>query len=164
MKCPNCSASYDKDTKYCPRCGHPLSDADYTPLSVKEQRKDKKKYVLLIILILCVLIAAGSFFGYRFYINMVAVRGREAVDQIFQMAHDLDFSPVDPMYLPEELKENPNIRSLIKEKLNEAGEGDHGKNNLNGYILRVLDVDEICDDIVSSASYEILSVEPGLNS
>jgi rRNA maturation endonuclease Nob1 len=164
MNCPNCKTPYEGDLKFCPTCGHPLGNADYTPLSDKIEKKRQRKIALpLIILIICIILAGSAGIAYYVYINTVKTRCQEAVHQIFKMAHDMDFSSVPPEDLPDELKENPNIRSLIKEYISGALEKDYGS-QLSQYITEVVDIDTICDDIVSNADYEILSTEADYHS
>ena len=165
MICPNCNTPYEDDLKYCPACGHPLGNADYTPLSDNKEKKHRKKSALpFVILITFLILAAAAGIGYYIYINTVKTRCQEAVHEIFKMAHDMDFSSVPPENLPDELKENPNIRSSIKEHLSEALGSEANGDELSHYITEVIDTDTICDDIVSKAEYEILSTEADYHS
>ena len=165
MNCPNCNAPYDGELKYCPECGHPLSNAHYTQLSDRKsiQNQKKSRRILLIIVILLLAAAAAGLIGYRVYLGLIEKKCREATDKIFAVAHDLDFSSVDPDLLPEELRDEPDVRSLIRSRLYESLNVDPDS-IAGGYISKYLDTDRLLDDIVSSASYEILSTDADYHS
>ena len=74
---------------------------------------------------------------------------------MFSYASVMDFSEVEPSYLPEPLKENPNIRNLILEEISKT---------MEEYTDYEQIVDWICDEITASASWEITDVTADYNS
>lgn len=165
MNCPNCHTPYEQDARFCPKCGQPLGNADYLPLSGGgKKEKGRSGKIFLIISVICIIIVIAGAIGYYAYIQTVKRKCRQATEDIFTVAHELSFSSVDPAYLPEELKENLDIRTLIQKKLREAFEEDSTAGTLSKYIEEIIDIDTICDDIVSSASYEIVSVDADYHS
>lgn len=182
MKCPNCGRPYEENETICPSCGQPLSNADYAPVASrsaqKQRRKDimsenvspaggfhkpkkKGRRILLIVLILLLLASVGAG-GYFFYIHQVTRRCEDAVRQIFTMAGSMDFSSVDPAYLPEALQENPNVRDYIKEYVNDT----LAEYQVDGLLEAAgieIDTDELCDEILASASYTITGTQTSYN-
>ncbi len=158
MNCPNCNTPYDPESRYCPKCGHPLGDAEYTPLTDETYRSRKRTGKILRIIMAVILICTVTLaVVYFVYIQIIKHYCRDATERIFTVAHDMDFSSVDPSLLPEELQENPDISSLIQSIISESlGDSEMAK-TISRYVSQVIDTDKICEDIVSSASYEILS-------
>lgn len=161
MKCPNCNTSYDHDPDrlYCPECGHPLGNADYKALPGRRHKEKKPGHIIIIALSVCFVLIMAAFAGYYAYIQVIKTQCRQATDQIFEMARKLDFSEVDPEYLPEEIRENPNIRDYIKSRLQEIPGYEQVEEISSEFLGDILDVDKLCDDITESASYEIIDVE-----
>lgn len=182
MKCPNCGKPYEENETICSSCGQPLSNAQYTPVSshsahrkiernkIKENifttdgfykpKKNKKK--LLLILLIILVLAGSCIGGYFFYINQVTRQCKNTVDQIFAMAKSMDFSSVDPSYLPETLRENPNIRDYIEEYVNNTLE-EYQIDGLLDAAGITIDTDELCDEILKSASYTITDTQTTYN-
>lgn len=182
MKCPNCGRPYEANETICPSCGQPLSNALYSPIASHTSRrkkakqeipksgdpdgrvhkpKKKRRRILLVLLIFIILIAAGVG-GYSYYIHQVTRRCEDAVRQIFTMAESMDFSSVDPAYLPEALQKNPNIRDYIKEYVNDTLE-DHQVDGILDAAGIDIDTDELCDEILQSASYTITGTQTSYN-
>ncbi len=182
MKCPNCGRPYEENETICPSCGQPLSNARYTPVAshpsrrkksnqeipesgspdgVTHKSKKKGRRLLLVLLILIILAAAGAG-GYFYYIHQVTGRCEDAVRQIFTMAKSMDFSSVDPAYLPEALQENPNIRDYIREYVNDTLEEYQVARILDAAGIDI-DTDELCDEILRSASYTITGTQTSYN-
>lgn len=182
MKCPNCGRPYEENETICSSCGQPLSNAQYTPVVShsarrrKEQNdlsdntataggrhrpKRRRRRLLLVLLLVMVLIGGGTG-GYFFYINQITRRCEDAVRQIFTMAESMDFSSVDPSYLPESLQENPNIRDYIREYVNTTLKEYQIDELLDAAGIEI-DTDELCDEILSSASYTITGTQTTYN-
>lgn len=159
MNCPKCGTPYEPDTKFCSTCGHPLDDADYRFISKKDYRKKKLSSIAARLIAAAAILVIVAMIGYHAYIQFIKKHCRQAVDEVFQAAHEMDFSSIDPEYLPDKMKENPNIRTLLKEELSKVIGKDTTANPLAAYLSEVIDIDMICDDIISTASYKILSVE-----
>ena len=162
MNCPNCHTPYKETDITCIHCGQPLSNASYTPVSGKRTGKRRRFLLPAFLGILVFLIAAGSI-GYYFYLKTVKEKCREAVEQMFSYASAMDFSEVEPSYLPEPLKENPNIRNLILEEISKTME-EYNLGFLEEYTDYEQIVDWICDEITASASWEITDVTADYNS
>ena len=107
MTCPNCQTPYTGEETLCKNCGMPLGNADYTPVSshYRHQRKKRRKWPFVLLILLFVLIV-GGIIGYNYYISLVKKNCEQATQEIFSMAHEMDFSSVDPSYLPDELKDS----------------------------------------------------------
>ncbi len=182
MKCPNCGRPYEENETICSSCGQPLSNAQYTPVISHSARRRKEqnnlsentaaargrhqpkkrlKRRLLVLLLVMVLIGGGAG-GYFFYINQITRRCEDVVRQIFTMAESMDFSSVDPSYLPESLQENPNIRDYIREYVNTTLEEYQIDELLDAAGIEI-DADELCDEILSSASYTITGIQTTYN-
>ena len=163
MNCPKCNTPYDEYTEFCPNCGQALSNADFKPLSTETgNSKSKKGRVLTIIAIILLIAILAGVIGYFVALAIFRHKCREATDQIFKVAHDLDASSVDPRYLPDELKENPDLKVLLKKRITKALVDDGLPEALADHVIEAVDLDDICDDIVSTASYKILSVDGDL--
>lgn len=156
MNCPNCNTPYREHETVCIKCGQPLSNAAYT--TIDRPRGEKRRRLPLLILLILLLITAAAGIGYFYYIKTIEKKCREVTTQIFSYAHAMDFSSVDSAYLPDELKENPDIRELIQKEMERTFEGS-GLDSLFKYKEYGLDLDWLCDEIVSSASYEITQVD-----
>ena len=74
----------------------------------------------------------------------------------------MDFSSVDPSYLPEALQENPNIRDYVRNYVNDSLE----EYEVDGILERAgitIDTDELCNEVLQSAAYEITDVQTSYN-
>ncbi|MCD8021255.1 MAG: zinc ribbon domain-containing protein [Clostridiales bacterium] len=171
MICPNCGQPYEEHETICSQCGQPLSNASYTPVDANSSKEEKKPPVrrrrryrkIMIFLLILILLAAIATAGYHYYIYQIEKQCRAAVDEIFTMAQDMDFSAVGSSYLPEILQKNPNIKELIEEQLEKSLEENDLKLLLD-YAGVEMDTDELCDEIIRSASYEITDVQTTYNS
>ena len=160
MQCPNCGTPYDDNDSICPRCGQPLSNAHYISVrshSTRRERK-KKRHIFPVLLLILLLIAGGGTAGWLYYSNQVGQRCEEAVHDIFRMAHSMDFSSVDPSYLPPALQENPDIRDAIDTYVQEALD-QYGVGGLLEDAGIEIDSDLLCEAIVQDAHYEIYKSE-----
>lgn len=157
MKCPNCGTTYTEHETICPTCGQPLSNANYTPV-ISHSVKRKKKATILLFLLLFLLLIAGGGIGSYIYLNQVEKKCTEAVDQIFSMAHNMDFSSADPSYLPEPLQKNPDIRSWIENNIYQSLDSYYLDTLLTNNGIEI-DMDKICDEILLSANYSITDVQ-----
>lgn len=172
MKCPYCGTSYNAEDTICPSCGQPLSNAHYTPVNDNEPSGSKhagrqgsakkRKRRFLIILLILLLLTGGCIGGYFLYIHAITRRCEDAVHQIFSLAKSMDFSSVDPSYLPEALQENPNIRDYVRNYVNDSLE----EYEVDGILERAgitIDTDELCNEVLQSAAYEITDVQTSYN-
>lgn len=182
MKCPYCGTPYHEDDMICPSCGQPLSNAHYTPVNThpgrggrqntagpepgdrpasapKPRRKRRK---ILIILFVLLLLAGGGAGGYLFYLHQVTRQCQDAVRQIFSMAASMDFSSVDPAYLPPALQENPDVRAYVRDYVDDTL-ADYGIDTLLEDAGLTIDTDELCDEILQSASYTITGAQTSYN-
>ena len=168
MQCPNCHKPYNEDVPFCPSCGHPLSNASYSSVSDSGKKKGSLQKRLTILVLLVCLIAVICGVGYYSYLRVIEGKCRKAVDQIFSIAHDLDLSRVDPSMLPadfpEELRNNPDVSSYLKDQLTRYLVENIGDETLANTITESLDMDAVCKDIVSDASYEITSSKADMKS
>lgn len=156
MTCPNCGETFTTDVAICPICDTLLSNATYTPVKKKKGKK-KKTAILALVLLLIVILCAGGFFGYQYYINRVETECKKATKEIFSYVETMDFSDVDPDYLPQPLKDNPNIRKLVSGYIDEY----LADSTLGTFLEKTdysIDGDMICDEILETASYEITDV------
>lgn len=158
MICPNCNTSYNGDETICKTCGMPLGNADYSPVSSnhRHQEKRRRKWPFVLLILLTILIV-GGIIGYNYYISLVKKNCEQATHEIFSMAHEMDFSSVDPSYLPDELKENPDISSFIQNQLDEVLDEQIWDEILEAGDIEI-NSDIICDEIIRSANYEITDI------
>ncbi len=161
MKCPNCGTHYTANEILCPKCHTPLSNAEYNPVTSDKPKKRRRKKLLPIILILLVILIAGSLAGYQFYLSQVRKKCREATDQIFTCAKNMDFSSFSSSDLPEPLQSQPDVRKLVKEQLSSYLESS----NLSSIIdVESIDTDALCDELTAEASYQITGVSADYHS
>lgn len=157
MTCPNCGETFTTDVAICPICDTLLSNASYTPVEKKKGHKKKRAVIFIVFLIILALLCVGGYFGYEYYKNRVETECKKVTKKIFSYAEKMDFSDVDAKYLPDPLKENPDLRSLISEYID-----DYIDDTALGTFLEKtnykIDGDVICDEIISTASYEITNV------
>ena len=158
MTCPNCQTPYTGEETLCKNCGMPLGNADYTPVSshYRHQRKKRRKWSFVLLILLFVLIV-GGIIGYNYYISLVKKNCEQATQEIFSMAHEMDFSSVDPSYLPDELKENPDIPSFIQNQLEQLLDEQIWDEILEAGDIEI-DADSLCNEIIRSATYEITDI------
>lgn len=150
MYCPKCGTSYEEHETLCSNCGLPLANATF----VEVKKKRRWPWILLVLVLLLMI---GGVFAYQYYLNYVEKECLKVTNEIFTYAHDLDFSAVDPAYLPEELKGNPNIRLFVKERVQDYIEESNLLSIVNMAGITI-DTDAILDDIIEGASYEIVDV------
>lgn len=163
MTCPNCGETFTTDVAICPICDTLLSNASYTPVDKKKGKKKKRFLILIVLLILLALLSVGGYFVYEYYINRVEAECKKATETIFSYVKKMDFSEVPTEYLPDQLKENPNIRVLISEYIDKY----ISDSSLGTFLEKTnykIDGDTICDEILSTASYEITNVSTTYNS
>lgn len=151
MNCPNCGKPYSGEELYCPNCNAPLGNAIYSPVP-KRRKKTGIRPIMIIIPLLILILAAGGFAAYRYYLYRIDRECTRAVSKAFDSAKAMDFSDMDPEHLPRILQDNPDVRAMIRQaisdKFSEAG--------LDRYIdPDSLDLDPLIDEIVKDASYEI---------
>lgn len=159
MNCPNCGKPYSEEELYCPNCNAPLGNAIYSPVP-RRRKKTGIRPSLIIIPLLFLILAAGGYTAYRYYLHTVERKCVQAVNSAFEQAKAMDFSEMDPEYRPPALQENPNVRAVIRqaisEKLSEAG--------LDQYIdPDSLDLDPLIDEIVADASYKVTGSQVSWN-
>lgn len=159
MTCPNCQTPYTGEETLCKNCGMPLGNADYTPVSShyrRHQRKKRRKWPFVLLILLFVLIV-GGIIRYNYYISLVKKNCEQATQDIFSMAHEMDFSSVDPSYLPDGLKENPDIPSFIQNQLEQLVDEQIWDEILEAGDIEI-DADSLCNEIIRSATYEITDI------
>lgn len=164
MTCPNCQIPYSETETICKNCGTPLSNADYTPVSShhSHQKPSRKKWPFVLLLLMFILIA-GGIIGYQYYISMIKKNCEEVTNEIFSMAHEMDFSSVDPSYLPDILKDNPDISDYIKNEFDQMLEDYVWAQLLESGDIEI-DADTLCEEIGRSASYEITDIRADYHS
>ena len=74
----------------------------------------------------------------------------------------MDFSSVDPSYLPEALQENPDIRDYVRNYVNDSLE-EYGVDGILERAGITIDTDELCNEVLQSAAYEITDVQTSYN-
>lgn len=166
MNCPNCGTYYTENEKICKKCHSPLSNAvynqiDYSDMDKKELHKRKNHIapVIIVVLIFCIIMAGIG--GYFYYISQVKAGCRKATQQIFTYAKNMDFSAVSSSDLPEPLKSEPNVRKLVKKELKTY----IGDSQLGSLVdVDSINVDTLCDEMVSQSSYKITDVSATYNS
>ncbi len=165
MKCLKCGEENQDGAKFCSRCGEVLGTADYSPV-IKEKPAKKKHPGRALLIILIVLIAAGAaaYAGYQYYLKKTCL---SVTEEVFKCAHNMDFSPLTDQYgaeyFPEIIQENPDLRSYIGEQINSQLKAADSSGYLDSLGVQI-DTDTVCDDIVDSASYEIVRAKTTWNS
>lgn len=167
MKCPNCGAPYSGHETICKNCNLPLGNADYTPIkshsSRRKKYKKKKKKLWPLLILLLLIIIGGGICGYFYYISQVKKNCEEATKEIFSYAKNMDFSAIDPSYLPKELQDNPDIKNQIQNHVEETIK-ENGLDTMLKLAQIEIDSDQIREEIIKSASYEITDISANYHS
>ena len=148
---------YENNNLLCSEGPTPSGNTPFRMISRQTRRFPK---VVLIAPVVIILLLIMSTLGYYIYIHKVEVECRRATDTIFEHAKTLDFSDIDPAYLPESLQKNPNIRNTLEEEI---------RNRIRESELGALidadkvDIDPLIDWIIEDAQYRITDVSPSWN-
>lgn len=158
MTCPNCQRPYIENETICKHCGTPLGNADYKLVSsrYRHQNKARKKWPFVLLLLMFILIA-GGIIGYQYYISLIKKNCQQTTNEIFTMAHEMDFSSVDPAYLPDFLKEDPYVSDYIEDQFQQLLDENVWTRILEAGDIEI-DGEILCSEIIRSASYEITNI------
>jgi len=156
INCPKCGTPNENNELYCKGCGTPLGNTQYR-LVTKPRRKRRILRIFLYVLLFAGLLAVGMYFGYRYFVR---IHCQKATEIIFEHGKTLDFSDIDPALLPEGLQEEPNVRVQLEEAVKEEL-----KSSPVGKYLPVeeINLEGLCKEITSGASYEVLDTEVSKN-
>lgn len=135
----------------------PSADPSFRMMSRKDRRFPG---MLLLIPVVLVLVLIMLTMGYYIYIHKVRTECERATRTIFEHARSLDFSDIDPAFLPEELQKNPNIRESLEEEIRNMIR----KSKLGGLVdADIIDIDPLIDWIIEDAQYKITDVSAQWN-
>ncbi len=162
MKCPKCHTENPDQASVCKNCGSPLTDAAYKPLDSGSAGKPRKKRWPLVIMILLILLACGSLLGYRYYIDRVEKECLTFTRELFKGLKAMDLSNIEEKYHPEQMPVDPDLKKVIRDKIKEVFENS-AFSSLVDFDSLDIDYDPLFDELVSDASYEIISSETKWN-